>query len=382
MEYWTAVLSYLNLAGAIHALGQAVLLLCVRRGPRRANRIMAAFLGLLAVGMGHGVASELGVYDRWPWFALLMGTLPLLYGPLFFFYVRAITNPDTRLVARDALHAVPFLVGLGAYVLARIAAWAPDGRLIRPLPLMPWHVVVLMATVQTVAYLSRVRAMLRRHEDLVRSSCSTVDAVTLSWLRWRIAAYGVIWAAGIGAISVFAFAPRAIGLASQIVFLLVAINTFLTGYRAMLHPIFFVPEEAGPPTARYARSSLTAEDADRHEVRLLAWMERERPFLDPNLTLPGLARALDLQPAHLSQIINERLGRNFFEFVNQYRVGSARDRLARPEAAREKLITVALESGFNSLATFNRVFKDLTGRTPSDYRRHPDAAPRLPTVSA
>jgi hypothetical protein len=69
VEYWIAVLSYLNLAGAVHALGQATLLWCVRRGVRRANRIMAAFLGMLALGMCHGLASRLGVYDRWPWFA-------------------------------------------------------------------------------------------------------------------------------------------------------------------------------------------------------------------------------------------------------------------------------------------------------------------------
>jgi AraC-like DNA-binding protein len=381
VEYWTGVLSYFNLAGAIHALGQAALLWSVRRGRRHANRIMAAFLGVLAVGMCHGVALRLGVYERWPWFALLMATLPLLYGPLFFFYVRAITSPGTAWRKGDALHVAPFLLGLGVYLVSQTAAWTQAARLVRAVPLMPWHVVFLLATTQTVAYLRRIRGMLRRHEEAVRDSCSTVDRVTLGWLRWRVLAYGVIWAAGIVGMAAFAFTPAALGLVSQIVFFLVAVNSFLTGYRAMLQPVFFGPGEPQRHVARYERSSLTPEDAERHEARLLALMERERCFLDPDLTLPALAQALGIQPAHLSRIINERLGKNFFEFVNGYRVEAARQRLARPGSAGEKLIAVALESGFNSLATFNRVFKDLTGRTPSEYRRHPDSGPRESAVS-
>ncbi len=377
MERWTEVLSYVNVAGAVHALGQAVVLWCVRRGARRGNRIMAVLLVLLALGMCHGVATLLGVYDRWPWLAVLLGTLPLLYGPLFFFYVRAVTNPSAGWRRGDALHGAPFVLGLGVYLVSGMHG----ARLVHAIPVEPWHVVFLLATAQTVAYLRSIRRMLRRHEEVVRDSCSTLDRVTLGWLRWRVRVYGVIWAAGIGGMAVFAFAPAALGLVGQLVFLLVAVNTFLTGYRAMLQSVFFRAEDVGHRAGRYERSSLTPEDAERHEARLLALMERERPFLDPDLTLPALAGALGVHPAHLSRVINERLGRNFFEFVNRYRVEAACQRLRRREAAKEKLFTIAIGSGFNSLATFNRVFKELTGRTPSDYRRHPNVEPEQPALS-
>jgi AraC-like DNA-binding protein len=182
--------------------------------------------------------------------------------------------------------------------------------------------------------------------------------------------YALIWAAAIVMMAAVAFEPRALGLASQLVFFLVALNTFVTGYRAMLQPIFFGPDEPTAPSRRYERSNLTPENAARYKAHLLALMERDKPFLDPEITLPGLAQALEVPPAHLSRIINELMGQNFFEFINRYRVEAARRRLATRGAAGEKLITVALECGFNSLSTFNRVFKDLAGRTPSDYRRH------------
>lgn len=371
MERWTEVLSYVNLAGAVHALGQAVLLWYVRRGARRGNRIMAAFLVLLAVGMCHGVASLLNVYDRWPWFALVMATLPLLYGPLFFFYVRAITEPNANWRGRDSLHGLPFLLALVAYAMSGTLRGGA-ARLAHAIPVEPWHVVLVLATAQTVAYLRCMRRMLRRYEEAVRDSCSTLDKLTLEWMHWRLAAYGIIWTAGIAGMAAFAFAPAALGLITQLLFLLVAVNTFLTGYRAMLQPVFFGTENAQRRAGRYERSSLTPEDAERHEAHLLALMTRERPFLDPSLSLPALARALGVHPAHLSRVINERVGQNFFEFVNRYRVQAACERLRRREAADEKLLTIALESGFTSLATFNRVFKELTGRTPSAYRRHPD----------
>jgi AraC-like DNA-binding protein len=100
-------------------------------------------------------------------------------------------------------------------------------------------------------------------------------------------------------------------------------------------------------------------------------MASENLFLDEEITLLKLAQRLEIPASHLSQVINEHLGRNYFEFINRYRVEEAKRRLARAESSQDKLITVALDCGFNSVATFNRVFKELTGRTPSAYRKHP-----------
>jgi AraC-like DNA-binding protein len=370
VDTWIRTLSDLNLAGAVHAFGQAAVLCLVRRGPRAANRILGAFLLALAAGMSHGTAARLGAYDRWPGLAILMATLPLLYGPLFFLYVRAITDPASRWRVVDTIHGIPLLLGVAAYAAAGSQSVGHAVRLTAAAPaIAPWHLVLALAAAQTAGYLVAIRTRLRRYETAIRDACSTVDLVTLGWLRWRIAAYGVIWTAGVVALAAVASDPPALVLVSQAVFFLVALNSFVTGYRSMVQPMFPAPERVQSSAARYARSSLTPEDAAGYEARLLSLMEREKPFLDPSLTLPALASALDVQSAHLSRVINERLGQNFFDFVNRYRVDAACERLGRPEAAGDKLIGVALASGFNSLATFNRVFKELTGRTPSAYRR-------------
>jgi len=372
VDFWIKLLSYVNLAGAIHALIQVMVLFFIRRGNRRANKIMAFFLLTLAIGMANGILSLLGLYDIWPALSILMGPVILTYGPLFYFYIRAITVKDRRFSPVDVLHGLPFLLGMMAY--GAYLKWPPGpsafsgvvGFIVRS----PWIVVLTLSILQTIAYVASIIRLLREHSARIKAAFSTIDRINLGWLRRRLVVYAAIWAVGLAMVAAVGLESRAIGLIGQIVFFLIALNTFATGYLAMLQPeIFFGPFEARP-VRRYGRSSLTPENAALHKTRLLELMEREKFFLDSEITLPKLAQALEIPTAHLSQVINDLLGRNFYEFINHYRVADAKRRLAIPDGGREKLITVALDCGFNSVATFNRVFKELAGRTPSDFRKN------------
>ena len=371
MESWTRILSYINLAGAIHALIQAMVLLFIRRGNRRANRIMAAFILTLAIGMTNGMLSILDLYEAWPFISILMGAVILAYGPLFYLYIRAMTVPERRGALLDILHGIPFLLGILAYslYLKSPAGGAAASGLLGFAVLSPWLVVFVLSVLQAIGYIGAIVRLLRKHSESIKASYSTIDKVNLGWLRRRLGVFAAIWAIGLGLMAVVGFEVRSVALVGQIVNFLIALNTFATGYLAMLQPeIVYGPFEA-KPSRRYEHSSLTPENAALHKARLLELMERDKPFLEAEITLPKLAQALDIPVAHLSRVLNDLCGRNFYELINRYRVEAAMRRLARPEAGGEKLISVALESGFNSVATFNRVFKELTGRTPSEYRK-------------
>ena len=103
--------------------------------------------------------------------------------------------------------------------------------------------------------------------------------------------------------------------------------------------------------------------------KLLRLMEEEQPWLEPELTLTELANRLRTHPALLSKVINAGCGQNFNDFVNAYRVQEARRKLADARFAHYSLVGVALESGFNSKSTFNRVFRKVTGQAPSEVGR-------------
>ena len=103
--------------------------------------------------------------------------------------------------------------------------------------------------------------------------------------------------------------------------------------------------------------------------KLLQLMAEQQPWLEPELTLAELAHRLRTNTSLLSHVINAGCGQNFNDFVNRYRVAEAERKLQDPRLAHYSLVGIALESGFNSKSTFNRVFKKLTGRTPGEVIR-------------
>jgi AraC-like DNA-binding protein len=98
-------------------------------------------------------------------------------------------------------------------------------------------------------------------------------------------------------------------------------------------------------------------------------MERDKPYLSPELTMPELARKVGISKEMLSQVINRELHLNFNAFLNRYRVEEAKRKLKDPRENQFVILKIALDVGFNSKSSFNAVFKKTTGMSPSDYRK-------------
>jgi len=117
------------------------------------------------------------------------------------------------------------------------------------------------------------------------------------------------------------------------------------------------------------KADLSLDDAAVAEYsrRLLEYMRNEQPYLNPGLTLRGLASQVDIHPNKLSWLINQELNKNYNEFINHYRVEHFKNLATDPGNAHISLIGLAYESGFNSKTVFNTYFKKETGMTPSEY---------------
>ena len=129
------------------------------------------------------------------------------------------------------------------------------------------------------------------------------------------------------------------------------------------------PASPALPAARAAPAAGLPAELLPWREKLLHLMEQEQPWLEPELTLTELAHRLRTNPGLLSKVINAGCGQNFNDFVNAYRVREARRKLADARFAHYSLVGVALESGFNSKSTFNRVFRKVTGQAPSEVGR-------------
>jgi AraC-like DNA-binding protein len=119
---------------------------------------------------------------------------------------------------------------------------------------------------------------------------------------------------------------------------------------------------------KYEKSGLKSDDADRYLQILMNFMEKEKPYLDPDLTIIDLSERLNIPRHHLTQVINERLEKNFYLFVNEYRIREAKEIMGDPEFSDHTILRIAFDSGFNSKSVFNSIFKKLTNHTPTEYR--------------
>ena len=120
----------------------------------------------------------------------------------------------------------------------------------------------------------------------------------------------------------------------------------------------------------YKNSSLNPSESKKQFEKLTEYMASERPYLNDELTLPELASQMEFSVNHLSQIINQQTGSNFFDFVNGYRVEMVKQKLKDPSLNHFSLLAIAFDSGFRSKASFNKVFKKFVGKTPSEYKKH------------
>jgi len=127
----------------------------------------------------------------------------------------------------------------------------------------------------------------------------------------------------------------------------------------------FSPKIVGIPEEKENNPSKTISEESILLIKQL--METEKPYLNPDLNLSDLAKQADLTRGQLSEIINSGFNKNFNDFVNGYRVEAIKSMLKENKQDQLSLLGIALECGFNSKATFNRVFKKLTNFSPTQY---------------
>ena len=128
-------------------------------------------------------------------------------------------------------------------------------------------------------------------------------------------------------------------------------------------------EDVSVQKIKYATSRLEGDKLEACFLKVETFMAKQKPYLNPDLTLPKMADDLDVSTHHLSQVINERHGSNFFDYINRFRVEEVKRKIASKEFQNYTLLAIAMESGFNSKSAFNRVFKQITNSTPGEYKK-------------
>lgn len=309
---------------------------------------------------------------------------PFLHGPFLYLYILLLTGqqrhgwPNILHFIPAALTAIILAPVLGAMsVEEKLGVAAPSGYE----PLFQW--IVRSIIVSGVVYVTLSLNLLRRHRQNVANQFSNTDKITLNWLRYLIGGMGIIW------IVVIFF------LSAQSLYVVVALFIFFIGYFGIRqvgifsnppppHEVYLPAtvlstEDAPEPEiadyiageadkkVKYEKSGLTDIEASRIHTALTSLMQQQQCYKDAALTLGDLAKTLEVHPAVLSQVINSKEGKSFYDYVNVLRVEAFKQLLLQPENQQYTLLSLAFECGFNSKSSFNRNFKKITQRSPSSY---------------
>jgi AraC-like DNA-binding protein len=409
----------INAIAAVHGIFLALIIWKSNRENRNANRILTVFMLFCSFGMGFYAYLSSGFYRHFPHLVTMPETIIYVFPPLLFFYIKALTSRGFRITGKQWLHFVPAVLVFIYFIPLLLKSGAEKILFFEEAygnSALLYHVLMLGRILQISIYIILGIRLLKIHALNVKESFSNVDKVNLSWMRHLLYGFLMIWIAVVALHSLLSPELLLAKMDDAVIFLLLALFVFTIGYRGMSQPEIFsdIPENSEnkietdspvnvstgeviktnadaiqtPPSTtpaptptgkKYERTGLSPENAEALHQRLLDFMIQQRPYLEPDLTLAQLAGALAVPSHHLSQVLNEKLNQNFFKFINSYRLEEAKQKLSHTEFNKEKLLKIAFDVGFNSLSTFNRVFKELTKVSPSEYRRRHQGS-RLKTV--
>lgn len=286
----------------------------------------------------------------------------LLFGPSLYFYILAQVNRNFKLKRKHLIHLLPWLV----FAMIDLAFFVQG-----PHAVQAWqssevnyylgYVGTLVRWSSYIYYFSKCLHIYKRYRNWTQNHFSDQEVISFQWFRnlVYIMIAGMAFKELMGVIDNFMDLDFYqdwwwnLGLVGIIFYV------GITGYAQHQPAALYFNIDA---------SEKLVEKLDQKEwkPKILQLMEEQKIYLEPQLSLKDMANQLRSNPSVISAAINQNFGKNFNDFVNEYRVREFQTRQSLPENKNFTLLAIALDCGFNSKSTFNRSFKKITGKPPRE----------------
>ena len=389
---------------------------------RAANRWLIILMGFTSLIMLIRVlTSYRDVTNLYSKILLIPDFVLFLYAPLFYFYLKKLLFQGRKLPAKWAYHFIPSIIQFFAY----LPFFLMDSKVFGFKYLnRDWDIQTLFWVVGSLAFLSNVYYWLRCRQMVIDYKKHFQTHYSYEQNLQYLNIVSVIHAACLG-LWAFACILPIVGKVMSIdifttteksidgIWLVFSLITYILGFYAIHQPeVFKMPQQASffidtptltPKTIASTHENIIENALARDEntegeipaeamplkvvykdpdnpqkpfdeslliqwkEKVEAYMEKSKPFTNPNLTLNELANKVKIQPHILSKVINQGFHKNFFDFINTYRVQEFKKRMEDSRYKNHTLISVAYDVGFNSKTAFNRSFKKITHQTPSEF---------------
>lgn len=339
----------------------AAILMFTKKNSSLPDKILSGWLVLLSADfLACGVNYE--IFDR----PLLISSF-LLFNPALYLYVSALTRSEFRLKWHQLLHLFPFVFfSTYTYVIGEPflldAFFAKDDYFVFRLVfaaanIISWGVYNPLSLVLVHRYRIHLRNELSHIEK--NQNLGWVLAVAIFYVVYCILALLISVASFVAGFN--PLMPHIYNYSTLLAF--VYVMSFY-GLRQKAVSKRFLLKTLSVP---YKNSTLTAELKDSIKNQIIRYFETEKAYLNPTLSMSVLAGALKIPKYQITEVLNTEIGRNFFQFVNHYRVEAVKQMLSDPKN-KYSIEAIGYDCGFASKSSFYTVFKSLTGETPVSYR--------------
>jgi AraC-like DNA-binding protein len=354
-------------------------ILLIKKGKRQSNILLALFLFCyvaipLDTLINFGAEFRQFAIDFSPNIFYVFGMAYWLEAVFLLFYVRSLIYSDFTFKKTDLLYLLPFVL----YFIYETNAWylldyntkkaILTGYQIEEEPFYTRFINLFRECFRALCGILCVMEI-RRYQKKIKDNFADIEEVDLTWLKILTIGFLII---KVVAVLITLGYMTSIDLSFSINY---AVIGQLSNFMVMCLISLLIFFSLGVSKLFYGINSTKPESSEKHGVApeqvniLTAHMTSQKPYLDPLLTLDSLAAKSCIPARQLSQLINRHFEKNFFEFINGYRIDEAKQLLANKDNEKVTIIDIMAKVGFNSKATFNTFFKKLVGVTPTQFRK-------------
>lgn len=344
-------------------------LLSVKSKNSISNKLFAAFLILTAIDISayfHNL-----FLTSFSNLVMAKSLLAYLQMPVLYLYVLSVCYSNFKLKPKHLWHLIPFFVGnlvlFPRFYLNNknsIAKIWEDFNSI-------WEIIYIHFSIhlQFVVYIVLMFLVLKRYKKIYQQNFSDTATKTYQWL-FQFTVVSSIAHSFVIVKSILKYFDHDFSFPVAQIFVSIfglSIIVWLV-FKALRYPELF--KSVDSEIILYQKENAIVDKNNNKELKkLTAYMETEKPYLNPSLTIRNLAQELKMNSRDLSVLINQNLDQHFFDFVNEYRIEEAKKNLKNPGKTAFTILEILYEVGFNSKSSFNTAFKKHTGDTPTEFRK-------------
>lgn len=330
------------------------------------NRLLSILIIAIALWLTDDFMRISRIYRQYPNLYFLPLFYSLSFGPLIYFYVRSLTNHNFRLNPTHILHFIPVLLQTSLYIYLTFCNYPTKNWYWENIHQPYIYRLEFDGTwLSMMIYLTLSFRLLQKYQVWILNNFSEVSKIRLNWLKIIIGILIVLCVQWLIEIILRDFFNIYFEYNYSIEILgIMALILGISGIKqANLSDISFDSEEK----LTEAKTPFIVDPIFISKIE--SAMRDQKLYLDPTLTLIQLSSLLNLPPKIVSKSINSGFEKSFNDFVNGYRVEEVKQRLNLSDLQKLTILGIALECGFNSKSTFNRIFKEFTGVAPTEFIR-------------